>query len=402
MVRVHVRPIAPPNLPSLLPRDGGYLWIRRGEGMVGWGEAARIHVGTGPDRFERARDDLAAVFASLRMDDEAAGVGGEPVAFGSFTFDEAEEGSVLVIPAVQVRVRGGSACVTSIGREPPALDGAAPPDDHDFKIRYAGSTISEVEWLDRVAGVVKEIQNERVQKVVLARDIRIWSEVAFDVRVLTARLAATFPDCYTFSCDGLVGATPELLVAREAERLRSLVLAGSARRGVGQDDARIGDMLLASPKDLDEHRPAVASVETVFRRLCSEVRSSAPHLLRLANVQHIATAVEGDLREPVDALQVGGLLHPTAAVGGMPSDSAIAVIRSVEGMSRGRYAGPVGWVAPNGDGEWGIALRCAEVKGTRGRLFAGGGIVAGSEPEDELEETRLKFRAVMAALEQRP
>ena len=116
-------------------------------------------------------------------------------------------------------------------------------------------------------------------------------------------------------------------------------------------------------------------------------------------MQHIGTWIEGDLTEDVGSLEIAGVLHPTAAVCGTPTADAMAVIRDLEGMDRGRYAGPVGWTNAAGDGEWAIALRCAEIEGSRGRLLAGNGMVAASEPEDELEETRLKFRAMMSVLE---
>ena len=133
--------------------------------------------------------------------------------------------------------------------------------------------------------------------------------------------------------------------------------------------------------------------------VCSELTVEGPRLLRLANLQHLSTHVEGRLTSRRTALELAGLLHPTAAVCGTPRAAALEMIRGLEGMDRGRYSGPVGWVDSNGDGEWGIALRCGEFDGTRGRLFAGNGIVAASEPEDELEETRVKLRAMMSALE---
>lgn len=380
------------DLVSLLP-EGGYLWSRRGDGFVAWGEAARIEAGTGPDRFRRAAFALNTFFSELEGDV------GDALAVGSFTFDPDEEGSVLVVPSAIVRRRGGSLRVTTIPPKEPDLDGKAPV-EAEIRIRYAGSSISEVRWLEAVAHAAKAVSNGELEKVVLARDIRVWSETDFDLQLLLARLERTFPECYTFACEGLVGASPELLVKRDGRRVSSVVLAGTAPRADGEKDAALGRALLASAKDLSEHAPAVRSVADVFEPLCEELEvGKEPRLLRLANLQHLATEVHGTLRDPIGSLELAGALHPTGAVCGAPADDALARIRQLEGMSRGRYAGPVGWVDATGDGEWAIALRCAQFEGARGRLFAGNGIVGASEPEAELEETRLKFRAMMSALE---
>lgn len=382
-------------LTHVLPQDG-FLWSRKGHGLVAWGEVARIEVGSGPDRFRRAASDLEGVFAEIEVADGDPA----PVALGAFTFDPSDAGSVLVIPKVVVR-NGPGGCSVSV------IDGAGFPDltgtrpDSHVKVRYAGSTVPEIEWLEIVERALKAIAGGEVEKVVLARDIHIWAEREFHIPTLTDALSASYPECYTFAIDGLVGATPELLVGRESERISSLVLAGTARRGATEEeDALIGAELLSSSKDLSEHSPSLTSVVEVLEPLCRDLDvGSEPHLLRLANVQHLATSVSGTLRSPVSVLEVAGDLHPTAAICGRPSDDAMTLIRDLEGMERARYAGPVGWVDAEGNGEWGIALRCAEISGARGRLFAGGGVVAGSVPEAELEETRLKFRAMMSALE---
>jgi menaquinone-specific isochorismate synthase len=377
---------------DFVPRDG-YLWRHRGEGFAAWGEAARIEVGTGPDRFRRAAFGLATFFSELSGDVADA------LAFGSFTFDPEEAGSVLVVPSTVLRRRAGETTVTRLG-EPSLELVRRPPSDVDLRIRYAGSTISEVQWLEAVARASKSVANGELEKVVLARDVHVWSEEPIDVRLLARRLEARFPECFTFLCDGLVGASPELLVRRRDREVTSLVLAGSAPRAEGERDAALGAALLASTKDRAEHAPAVRSVSQVLGRLCKRLEvSEEPHLLRLANVQHLATDVTGELRDPIGALEIAGALHPTAAVCGAPKADAQQMIRELEGMSRGRYAGPVGWVDVAGNGEWAIALRCAQFEGARGRLFAGNGIVGASEPEAELEETRLKLRAMTSALE---
>ena len=366
--------------------DDPIVWLNGGQGMVAAGVAAEIEVGSGEDRFERATAQLRDVFESL---------GGRAFAFGNFAFDPLSDDSVLVVPEV---VWGPSWVATVNGADPESFlrDPAPAPAE---RVRYGGSTISEVAWLDAVAAAVNRIRAGELAKVVLARDVLVWSEAPFDVPVLLRRLARRFPGCYTFSCAGLVGATPELLVARSGNDVRSVVLAGTIGRGDGAEDERLAEGLLSSEKDLEEHRLAVDSVTEPLAAVCSDLKVEGPLLLRLANAQHLSTRIQGVLERDASALELAGLLHPTAAVCGTPRRDAFETIRALEGMDRGRYSGPVGWVDSAGDGEWGIALRCGRFDGARGRLFAGNGIVGASEPEAELEETRVKLRAMMSALE---
>ncbi len=366
--------------------DDPIVWLNGGEGMVAAGVAAEIEVGSGENRFTRAAAELRDVFDSL---------GGRAFAFGSFAFDPLSDDSVLVVPEV-VWGRTWVATVGDADQESYLREPRPAPAE---RVRYAGSTISEVAWLDAVAAAVERIGAGDLAKVVLARDVLVWSEAPFDVPVLLQRLARRFPGCYTFSCAGLVGATPELLVARSGNDVRSVVLAGTIGRGDGAEDERLAEGLLSSEKDLEEHRLAVDSVTEPLGAVCSDLKVEGPLLLRLANAQHLSTRIQGMLEHDASALELAGLLHPTAAVCGTPRRDAFETIRALEGMDRGRYSGPVGWVDSNGDGEWGIALRCGRFDGTRGRLFAGNGIVGASEPEAELEETRVKLRAMMSALE---
>lgn len=385
-------PIAAPAAPEALLREEGFFWGRHGRGFVAWGEAARIDVGVGPDRFARASLALERAFAGLGSE-----AGAPPLAYGSFTFDPDEEGSWLVVPRHVLRFDRDEAVMTSIGEAPARFPTSAVTNGHT-DVRYGGSSLADHLWLERVAEASAAIERGGLDKVVLARDVHIWSRRGFNERMLLARLGERFPQCYTFACRGLIGASPELLVARDGEIVRSLTLAGSARRGEGAADLRLGDDLLSSSKDRREHELAVRSVTDVLEVHCKDVVTEGPEVLRLANVQHLATRVNGRVEETTSALDLAGHLHPTAAVGGTPTAAALDLIRRREEMSRGRYAGPVGWVDARGDGEWAIALRCAYLDGGRGRLFAGAGIVEGSEPEAELEETRLKLRAMMSVL----
>jgi menaquinone-specific isochorismate synthase len=366
--------------------DDPIVWLNGGDGMVAAGVAAEVEVGSGEDRFERAAGELRDVFAAL---------GGRAFAFGSFAFDPLSDDSVLVVPEV---VWGRSWVAAVGGTDPESFLRDRAPEPAD-RVRYAGSTISELAWLDAVAAATNRIRAGELEKVVLARDVLVWSEAPFDVPLLLTRLARRFPDCFTFSCAGLVGATPELLVARSGNDVRSVVLAGTIGRGDGAEDDRLAEGLMSSDKDLEEHRLAVDSVTEPLGRVCSDLKVEGPLLLRLANAQHLSTRIQGVLERDASALELAGLLHPTAAVCGTPRRDAFETIRELEGMDRGRYSGPVGWVDSDGDGEWGIALRCGRFDGARGRLFAGNGIVGASEPEAELEETRVKLRAMMSALE---
>ncbi len=235
----------------------------------------------------------------------------------------------------------------------------------------------------------------------LARDHALWSKEPFDLHRVLSKLHRAFPECMVYLVDGLVGASPELLILRIGNAVNSLALAGSARRDPDpRADEQLGEELLVSHKDLHEHALASASVGRVLGEVCSSLdRPPRPGLLKLANVQHLATRFTGVMAEPHHVLDLVARLHPTAAVGGTPTPAAVDLIRSLEGMDRGRYAGPVGIFDPGGDGEFAIALRCAEVSGARARLFAGAGLVNGSVPEDELEETRIKLQAMLSALE---
>ncbi|MGH8907399.1 MAG: isochorismate synthase [Egibacteraceae bacterium] len=390
----------PGDLVTRLPDTAGFAWVRRGQGLVAWGEAARVEVGAGEDRFARAASALTGLLDRAEVDDAVGLPGTGPVAFGSFTFDPDCEGSVLVVPRMVLGRRGGRAWLTTVGGGGRDEVGPVQALPAPGRIRYAGASFSEVRWMEAVDAAVRAIRRGELAKVVLARDVRVWSEQRLDPRALVHRLAERFPQCFAFACAGLVGATPELLVRRLGDLVESVPLAGSAARGPNRaEDARLGEALMASEKNRGEHQLAVDSVKRVLGPLCVCLDvDPQPWLLRLGNVQHLATALRGRLARPLGSLDLAGALHPTAAVCGAPTAMALDCIRALEGMDRGRYAGPVGWTDARGDGEWGIALRCAEVDGPRARLFAGAGLVAASLPEAELEETRLKLLAMQSAL----
>lgn len=381
------------HLPS-----GGSAWVHRGEGWLGWptGDVTPDPgIGPGSQRLAAAWEWLEPVLRHPR---------GAGVAFLSATFDPEAGGSRVTVPPAAARLHGGR---LELRGDAEALPPEQPPVPSPGRVTYAGSTLPELEWLAAVDAAVRELEDPQAAlvKVVLARDLLVRTPSPLDAAVLARRLAARFPTCFTFVHEGLVGATPELLVRRSTTQVDALVLAGSAPRGGAADeDRRLGGALLASEKDRAEHHHAVASVRTALGPLCAALEvEPEPHLLRLANVQHLATRVSGRLPDPgTTLLHLADALHPTAAVCGSPTPAALQRIRRLEGMDRGRYAGPVGWVDGVGDGELGIALRCAELTPGGARLFAGAGIVAGSRPEGELEETRLKLAAMRSALEDGP
>jgi len=381
-----------------LPRTAPFAWIRHGEGLVGWGEAARAEVPAGPGRFAWAREWLASVFEGARVDDSVRSPGSGPVAFGTFTFDEDAPGSTLVVPQAVLARKNGRAWLTTIG-DPP-LESFTPLLDPG-RISYGDGSLTAPQWEHVVAQAVRRIRAGELEKVVLARDLLATAEHPIDVRLLLLRLARRYPECYTFSVAGLVGATPELLIRRTGQEIESLVLAGTTPRGPGPaDDLARGKALLASAKDRHEHECAISSVRQALAPLCSALHTpDEPELLVLPNVQHLASHVTGRLADGASVLDVVAAMHPTAAVGGTPTASAIQVIRELEGMDRAGYAGPVGWIDAHGDGEWGIALRSGIVEGRRARLFAGGGIMGDSDPAAELAEAQAKFRVMQYALE---
>ncbi|NUW38803.1 isochorismate synthase [Nonomuraea rhodomycinica] len=396
---VRTTPVGDPgDLLASLPKTAPFAWIRHGEGLVGWGEAARVEVPPGPRRFAWARQWLAEVLGDAHIDDAVKTPGSGPVAFGTFTFDENAPGSTLIVPRTILARRDGRAWLTTVGE--PRLQPFAPIRTPG-RIRYSDGSLTAPEWEHIVARASRRIRAGELEKVVLARDLLATADRPIDIRLLLARLSRRYPECYTFSVAGLVGATPELLVRRTGEHIESLVLAGTTPRGTGAaDDVARGAALFASEKDRHEHECAIASVRQTLAPLCSSLHTpDEPELLVLPNVQHLASHVTGRLADGASVLDVVAAMHPTAAVGGTPTGTAIEVIRELEGMDRAGYAGPVGWIDAHGDGEWGIALRSAVVEGRRARLFAGGGIMGNSDPASELAEAQAKFRVMQYALE---
>ena len=388
------------DLLDMLPAPRGVLsWVRAGEGLVAWGEVARV--GTeGPYRFARAQDWWQSFCAQLDTRDEVGLPGSGPVAFASLAFDESPGSSVLVVPQVVVGRRGGRTWVTQF--QTGVATSPVVPVSRPRGLRYSDGELPVTAWRDAVARAVSRMRDGSAPaKVVLAHDLLAIADEPLDPRFLLHGLAARYPSCWTFAVDHLVGATPELLLRRTGPEVFSQVLAGTIWPHDGTNAEALAGELLDSAKDRDEHNYAVDSLAEALRPFCTDlVVPAAPSVLALRNVLHLATEVRGALHPASPPLlTLADAVHPTAAVGGTPTPAAVSTISELEAMDRGRYAGPVGWIDAAGDGELGIALRCAQVAGRFARLFAGCGIVAGSDPDSEVAEAAAKLVPIRDALE---
>jgi menaquinone-specific isochorismate synthase len=410
--RLIVRTVAVPDPGDLLeriPQPDVVAWVHHGAGLAGWGEAVRVTLPAGDDRFTAGEKWLRSVFDAAEVDDRVRARGSGPVAFGSFTFDASSDGSVMIVPRTILgrdgRGRSWLTTVTERGEVPATWPPPANPElAAPTGLSWHDGSLPGPRWEQAVAEAVAAIRAGGLRKVVLARDVFATADEPIDARVLLRRLALRYPDCFTFSCDGMIGATPELLVRRAGNQVSALVLGGTLPRGADPaQDKALGEELLASAKNNEEHAYAVDSIREALGPLCQTLDVEArPSLLKFPNLQHLGTQVRGVLVDgtaPRSALALAAAVHPPAAVCGTPAGTALELIRDLEHMDRERYAGPVGWVDANGNGEWGIALRCGQLSGRTARLFAGCGIVAGSEPAAELAETLVKLQPMRGALE---
>ncbi|HEX3933004.1 MAG TPA: isochorismate synthase [Nocardioides sp.] len=384
---------------DLLPADQAVTWLRRDEGLVGWGVAAEIRP-RGITRFSDADKWWTETVARADIRDDVNEPGTGLVCFGSFAFADDPGDSVLTVPRVVVGRRSGRTWLTLV--DDASYAGRSEVADAPEDVVFSDGAMDGEHWMAVVAEAVRRITAGALGKVVLARDLVATAASRIDVRWPLRRLVTSYPMCWTFHVDGLFGATPEMLVRRERGLVTSRVLAGTIRRtGDDERDLALAAALARSTKDHAEHEYAVRSVADALEPHCSSMTvPETPFVLHLPNVMHLASDIAGVVHDAttVSSLQLAASLHPSAAVGGTPTTAAVALISEIEGMERGRYAGPVGWMDTSGDGEWGIALRSAEIAGNTVRLFAGCGIVADSDPEAELAETQAKFVPVRDSL----
>jgi menaquinone-specific isochorismate synthase len=386
---------------DLLPDEEQFSWVRGSEGLVGWGEYASIRV-TGKNRFEEVRTWWHKHLETFSIADSVHSSGTGPVLFTSFSFDRNEE-SFAFIPEVVVGKKGDKSWITWIGAGSQPSLAESPMVNTTQEFSWSAGTLSEADWKKRVGQAIEKIESGSVEKVVLARDLIATADADIDVRPILRSLAENYPATWVFSVAGLIGATPELLLRLSRGMVTSRVLAGTIpKTGDDSKDLALAGSLARSSKDLEEHEFAVRSVADALEPFCSSTNvPDAPFVLHLANVMHLATDVTGALiesKKDIDVFSLLKSLHPSAAVCGTPRNKAFDVIEEIEGMNRGRYAGPVGWVDARGDGELGIALRSGQIDKNQIRIFAGCGIVSGSNPDVEVAESLAKFAAMQSAL----
>jgi menaquinone-specific isochorismate synthase len=336
-----------------------------------------------------------------------------PVAVGALPFSTSIEGQ-LVVPEVLVRrERDGTTSLTVTGSDPnsdpDAAAGAArwargpsQVSDDARPTEYVVRSVTDVRrWSEQVTAAARAVAARRLDKVVLAREVAVTANRTIPVSEVVRRLGIAYPSCMVFAADGFVGASPELLVAREGERVRAQPLAGTApRHGPPGSDLDAESALMTSAKERQEHRLVVNAVRETLARFCDVLDvPEVPSLVPIGIVAHLGSAIEGRLAHPLpSALELAVALHPTPAVAGTPTEAALVHLAAVEGVDRGRYAGPVGWVDAAGDGEWAVGIRSADLAGSSARLLAGAGIVAESVAEAELAETELKLQPMLNAI----
>lgn len=334
------------------------IWVDDQGALVGEGPSTIFDPGPGPDRYRASLDLLRS--------------SGRQTGFASFTFDSEETGSVLVIPE-----RVG---VT----DPPRSSGGV----------AAGVVVDDgiANWREGFHRAMTSMREGSIEKVVLARQMTIEAPGEVDPYPIVASLAGAGRTDYVFGIEGLVGASPELLVSLRGDRVSSLALAGTA-----SDPGE-----LAGPKIVEEHRHAAESVHRSLAAGLSDVEEVSGVVVTHGAVSHLGTRLIGRAQPGTSVTDLLAALHPTAAVAGTPTNAAMGLIRQIEPRSRGRYAGPVGWFDTRGQGVFAIALRCGLITGSRITLYGGGGLVAGSEEEPELMETELKMKTMLLALGQSP
>ena len=414
--------------PFALAGDSGVVLVDADRVLVGVGGAWTLPLPQGLDDAA-ALDAAMAALAAVPCDDRlgsGAGAGHPVIAVGALPFDRAESAHLLVPAMTYVRTAAGLEWVTLVEAGGTPLPD---PDDLDVAgalradlVARAASAVtgpadtgaprivprsSDDDFARSVASAVAAIHRRELVKVVLARTVDVQVAADVDVAGLLRRWSDLEPGCTLFSiptpAGQFVGASPELLVERTGRRVRSRPLAGTTDR-FHDAGSSLPQELLESAKDGEEHRLVVDAVRAELGPVTTELSApDRPELVHLHAITHLGTSIDGTLRagpggSVPTALHLAARLHPTPAVGGVPRQAAVALIRRLEPTPRGTYAGPVGWVDGAGDGRWMVGIRAVTVRGPEVRMTAGVGIVAGSEPATELLETGLKFRSVFDAL----
>jgi len=376
---------------NAIARGDGILFVRDGFGFAARGVAARV-----------PSQDAKTFLAQIEVVDDVNAPGSGPILFGAIPFDSRQPHD-FVLPAMLIcTAQDGKCWITTIDDAVIDLSQHQTPDASSSSFTVTpGVDINT--YLSAVSYARDAVRSGTITKAVIARDVVVTSDKPIDVHSVLLRLRASFGSSYRFSIDGLVGASPELLVSIADGEVSSHPLAGTtARTGDLQADAQLAKSLLSSTKNQIEHRVVIDAVHDTLLPWCSYLDwEPEASIVAVANVQHLGTHMSGKLSEPfLHILDAVYALSPTPALGGHPRDAALQLIAEVEGMSRGRYGGAVGWMDRHGNGAWAVAIRCAEFNADRttARLFAGGGIVADSEPLSELAETQSKLQAMLAAI----
>jgi isochorismate synthase len=378
----------------------GVLLERERVGIAGRGVAQRTSV-----------REVDAALAAIEVDDPVGVPGTGAVAFGALPFRPVPDASMVIPSVVWGRAEDGVRWVTTIGAaDAPVVDPAElslPAVAHGGPLpqRVTVAPARTAEWwcelVARATKAMREAGPDGLRKIVLAREVLVDADTAFDKTKILSRLRAAYPGCFLFHVDGFLGASPELLVGRAGDVVRAQPMAGTAPRGGDPaSDARLAARLMASATYRHEHQITIDMVFDTLLPWCSYLDyEPEPSVIGVANVQHLATLVNGRLSQPAPSvIELVEALHPTPAVNGWPRDAARAWIHEHEGFDRGRYAGTVGWVDGRGNGTFAVSIRCADVDGARARVVAGNGIVADSDPDTELAETQVKLQALLAAL----
>lgn len=394
-----------PSLTSIATEfDISTTWIRGGEGLVGFGVYKKYEV-SGEDRFKEAHKWWQQKLAEFTIQNNVHGIGTGPILFTSFAFDPRDT-SELIIPKIIIGQRNGKSWITWVGDQKQPDIKKIEISSQSGEITWANGTVEEEKWRNQVSKAINAIKSGQLEKVVLARDLKANSSTKIDINNLLQKLEIEYPSTWVFLVDGLVGATPELLVRLNKSLITSRVLAGTIQKTGNEDrDLALAASLAKSSKDLEEHEYAVKSIADSLAPFCSSTNvPESPFVLHLSNVMHLATDVTGVLNDSAKQADIFTLienLHPSAAVCGTPTNVAKKLISELETMNRSRYAGPVGWIDAQGDGEIAIALRCGELSdGNKSiRIFAGCGIVAGSDPITEYAESQAKLMPMRTALE---
>ena len=383
-------------------RGDGFLFVRDGVGFAGRGVFLE-----GDNEFIKSR------LESLELSAHSQDHNNSPIAFGLIPFLPTDTPHFIIPQVIFGKTGDGSQFMMVISQQDDLTDkrikealddGLTSETPQPSSASFVVEPIMPVDtYLETVATARDAVATGSMNKVVIARDISVNSSTPLNVHGILLRLRASFGSSYRYCVGSMIGASPELLIEVEGRTVRSHPLAGTApRTGDPATDKKLADELIASTKNQIEHRVVIDMVHDTLLPYCSYLDwEPEPSIVTVANVQHLGTAIEGALTEPTPhVLELASLLSPTPALGGHPSLDAIKFIQQNEHMERGFYGGAVGWMNAQGDGTFAVTIRCAEIGPDRksARLFAGGGIVAESEPLAELAETQAKFQAMLSAI----